>query len=74
VPPTADSPSTERLTLHGKTIATHISSSFATLQLADAARAILHPQRWLVYASEAPVRRRTGLCRGRLIAARDALG
>jgi hypothetical protein len=55
VPPTADSPSTERLTLHGKTIATHISSSFATLQLADAARAILHPQRWLVYASEAPV-------------------
>jgi hypothetical protein len=55
VPPTAHSPSTERLTPHGKTIATRISSSFATLQLADAARAILHPQRWLVYASEAPV-------------------
>jgi hypothetical protein len=55
VPPTADSPSTERLTVHSTTIATHISSSFATLQLADAARAILHLQRWLVYASEAPV-------------------
>jgi hypothetical protein len=40
--------------LHGKTIATHISSSFAKLQLADTPRAILHPRRWLIYTPEVP--------------------